>query len=125
MKFQNIEELQNAIEQSSKTRDAGEKSAERMLQIGESYLRGDVLKDPVAAQAWLERVLEQGEIPQAVTAMELIGREVLHQKMILSELDYIAVCKELEERRHGQGEETKNMTYLLALKALGDAERSG
>ena len=115
------EELQKAIDQAVYL---SQDDSDLMLQIGKSYLHGEVIKDPVAAKAWLERILEQGESPQAVKAMELLGREVLKKDRILSEEDYEAICKDVKNLRENKAASNNKKAYLLALKALGDAERS-
>ena len=45
------EELQKMINQS-------DKHARQMREIGQCYLRGDVLKDEVAAEGWLMKAID-------------------------------------------------------------------
>lgn len=90
-------------------------SPERMRMIGEAYIRGDVLYDPVAAEAWLMLAIEQGESEDAVHAMELIAR-VLHRKeKVLSDEDYMDVWRELQKADPGR------RGYLEKLLELGTA----
>ncbi len=100
-----IEELQERINQK-------DKSAEEMRKIGESYLRGDVLKDLVAAEGWLQRVVESEDSIEAPIAMALIAKELLGKEQILSDADFLAIKREWEV---SEGENRKELETLLGL----------
>ncbi len=71
-----------------------EKDGKQMLEIAEAYIRGDVIQDKVAAEAWLERVIAL-EDTTSVLAMGILGREILG-KAVLSDADYRDICREYQ-----------------------------
>lgn len=68
-----------------------------MRKIGVSYLKGDVLRDHVAAEGWLMKVIEAEDEVESVLAMELIARELLGKEQVISDQDYVAMKRELEK----------------------------
>lgn len=104
------EELQKMIKQK-------DHSPERMRKIGESYLEGDVLWDPVAAEAWLLLAIEQGESEDAIYAMEMIARAIYSQEKVISDKDYLDIFLEWKDA----GPERKN--YLEKMLKLGTADQ--
>lgn len=100
------QQLQELIEQAGSDTSA-------MLSIGESYIRGDVLKDLTAAEAWLTRVLESGDTPEAVRAMKLLGKDIWKKEELISEADFHEIEREL---KLAKGEKREVLLELLALK---------
>ncbi len=92
-------------------------SPKRMRMIGESYIRGDILYDPVAAEAWLTLAVGQGESEEAVRAMELIARVLHRQEKVLSDEDYVDIWRELQKAG------PKRQKYLEKLLELGTREQ--
>lgn len=88
-------------------------SPKRMRMIGESYIRGEILYDPVAAEAWLMLAVRQGESEEAVRAMELIARVLHRQEKVLSDEDYVDIWRELQKA------DPKRQKYLEKLLELG------
>lgn len=101
------EELQALLEKNTKTQ-------KDMLLIAESYLRGDVLKDALAAEAWLHAVINEGETVEAVRAMELLGKQIIGAEEVLAPEDLAQIRRELETET---SEERRR--YLSALSELG------
>ena len=83
------EQLQKLIDKTNLT-------AKEMRFIGEAYLRGDVIKDKVAAEGWLMKVVEREEPIESALAMLLIGKEILGVEQVISEKDYEDMKIELE-----------------------------
>ncbi len=73
------EELQERIDRA--------RSPAEMLTIGEAYLRGEILLDKVAADAWLSRAVEAEDPAVSPRAMALIAKEILGKKRFLSPED--------------------------------------
>ena len=84
------EELQKLI-------DILEKTPEEMRIIGESYLKGDVLDDKVAAEAWLNKVIETGDNEDSFLAMQLLAREIWRKQNVISIRDYEDMKKDFEK----------------------------
>lgn len=97
----------------------GEHTPEEMCAIGESYLHGDVLRDPVAAQAWLMQAAESGENCAAVRAMELLARELWQVDEVLPGADWEAIRRDAQ---NAKGERAEYLHALLALKKDDVAE---
>lgn len=97
------EELQKMIDQP-------DKQASQMREIGQSYLRGDVLKDVVAAESWLMKVIEAEDAKESPLAMALIAKEILGKEQLLSDEDYLEIRKELETT---EGEEKEKLERIL------------
>ena len=83
-------------EQLQKQIDKANHSAKEMRLIGEAYLRGDVIRDKVAAEGWLMKAVEMEEPVESALAMILIGREILGVEEIISERDFIDMQKEMK-----------------------------
>lgn len=84
-------ELQKSI-------DKEEKTPEEMRMIGESYLRGDVLRDNTAAEAWLQKVIDSGDSKDSIIAMILLMRGIYGIDNVISEKDYQAMKEEEREK---------------------------
>jgi hypothetical protein len=87
-------------------------SQQEALHIGESYLHGEVLKDLVAAEAWLLRVLDMGETEATVRAMELLQQEVWKEKSTLEKQDIQTIQQELTS---AEGERKRYLEALLKM----------
>lgn len=78
--------------------DKEEKTPEEMRMIGESYLRGDVLRDNTAAEAWLQKVIDSGDSKDSIIAMILLMRGIYGIDNVISEKDYQAMKEEEREK---------------------------
>lgn len=76
--------------------DKDRPSAREMRQIAEAYLRGDVLKDYTAAEAWLHKVIDSGDNEDSMIAMVLLVREILGIDEVISVQDYKAMKTDYE-----------------------------
>ena len=97
------EELQDLI-------DKADKSPGEMRIIAESYMRGDVVKDYIAAEGWLQRVIESGDHKDSMIAMMLLFKEILGVENPVSEADYQAMCDDLET---SQGERKQRIQEMV------------
>ena len=102
------DELQKMIEQA-------DRRPEYMRRIGESYIRGDVLKDEVAAESWLMKAIETEDAKEALLAMELYVKEILKKEQVLSDKDYIKIKEEYES---ATGEKRAELEILLDFATL-------
>jgi len=102
------DELQKMIEQA-------ERRPEYMRRIGEAYIRGDVLKDEVAAESWLMKAIETEDTKEASLAMELYVKEILKKEQILSDKDYLQIKEEYES---AAGEKKAELEILLNFATL-------
>lgn len=98
------EELQKMINQS-------DKHARQMREIGQCYLRGDVLKDEVAAEGWLMKAIDSEDREEALIAMEILIKEILKKEQVLSDGDYLQMKKEYATAK---GEKKKELELLLS-----------
>lgn len=98
------EKLQKMIDQS-------DKQARQMIEIGQSYLRGDVLKDEVAAEGWLMKAIDTEDREEAPIAMEILIKEILKREQVLSDGDYLQMRKEYEV---AEGEKKKELELFLS-----------
>lgn len=106
------EELQKMIDQT-------DKKAKEMRKIGQSYLRGDVLKDEVAAEGWLMKAIETEDRKEASIAMAIYVKEILKKEQILSNEDYIQIK---EECQLATGEKKDELETLLNFATLKQKE---
>lgn len=89
------------------------KSAAAMIYVAEGYLDGEVLRDPVAAEAWLMRAIETEDPLEAPKAMAVLAARILKKEEALSDLDYQDIFGRV------QTADTQERETLLALLALG------
>ena len=94
-------------------------SAAKMLAVARSYLDGDVLRDTVAAEAWLMRAIMREEPLDSVKAMAVWAREILGATEPLSDADYLDI------RRQAQSAAGREREELEALLALASSRQSG
>lgn len=99
------EELQKKI-------DDGEWDLQNMKEIAKSYLRGDIIHDTTAAEAWLRKIIDREEGIYSMEAMALLAKEIWKKEEILSDEDYLHICKIYQQT---YGEERKELEYLLSL----------
>lgn len=78
--------------------DKEEKTPKEMRIIGESYLRGDVLRDNTAAEAWFQKVIDSGDSKDSIIAMILLMRGIYGIDNVISEKDYQAMKEEKREK---------------------------
>ena len=93
--------------------DKEEKKPEEMRIIGESYLRGDVLRDNTAAEAWLQKVIDSGDSKDSIIAMTLLARGIYGMDNIISEKDYRAMQEELNNCKEEEREKVKEMLDVI------------
>lgn len=96
------EELQAKI-------DKEHQDAKNMRKIGESYLRGDVIHDMVAAEAWLMKVIEQEDGKEAPIAMALIARNIMGKQEVFSDADYLDMKQRLAMAEGAEREELEKI----------------
>ena len=89
------------------------KSAAAMISVAQAYLDGEVLHDPVAAEAWLMRAIETEDFLEAPKAMSILAGRILKKKEILSDSDYQDILSRL------QTADDQEREALLALLKLG------
>ena len=106
------DELQKMIEQA-------DRRPEYMRRIGESYIRGDVLKDEVAAESWLMKAIETEDAKEALLAMELYVKEILKKEQVLSDKDYIKIKEEYESATGEKRAELETLLDFATLKQKG------
>ena len=106
------EKLQKMISQA-------EHRPEYMRRIGESYLRGDVLRDIVAAEGWLLKAIETEDAKEAPIAMAIYVKEILKKEQILSDEDYIQIKEEYESATGKKKAELETLLDFATLKQKG------
>lgn len=84
-----------------------------MLAIAQGYLEGAVLRDKVAAEAWLMRAIEWEDPLESPKAMAMLGSKVLGKGEILSDQDYLDI------RRRSWTAMGQEREVLLGLLELG------
>lgn len=84
-----------------------------MLAIAKGYLDGAVLRDTVAAEAWLMRAIEAEDPLESPKAMAVLASEILGKGEILSDQDYLDI------RRRTQTAVGQERETLLGLLELG------
>lgn len=102
------EELQERI-------DRNNTSPENMRRIAESYLKGDVVRDLVAAEAWLMKVIEQEDMEESPLAMALLIKEVMGREQVMTEQEYLEIKKDIET---AEGLEKERLENLLEIAKM-------
>lgn len=90
----------------------GADSAAGMIAVAQGYLDGAVLRDTVAAEAWLLRAIDREEPPDSARAMALLVRRILGVAEPLSDADYLAIRRRLPS---AVGREREELEELLRL----------
>lgn len=93
--------------------DKTEKTPSEMRIIAESYMRGDVLRDYIAAECWLQKVIESGDNQDSMIAMILLFREILGVETPVSEKDYQAMCEDIAISQGERKQRIQEMLYSL------------
>lgn len=83
-------------EEFQKKIDKPAKSSKDMREIGEAYISGEVLRDPVAAEGWLMKVIEGEDQVEAAYAMKRLAVDLLGKETVISHEDYLEIKKDLE-----------------------------
>jgi len=82
-----------------------------MIGIAQAYLNGAVLRDKVAAEAWLMKAIEAEDPAESPRAMAVLARSILHRPMLTRE-DAEDIRR---QARTAQGEQRQQLLDLLAL----------
>lgn len=99
----NTAQLQRAIDQDTPP---------AMISVAQSYLRGDILRDPVAAEAWLLRAVAAEDALISPRAMGLLATKLWQIKEPLSDADYLQMRRRVKDAR---GAERQTLLELLKL----------
>lgn len=83
-----------------------------MIAIAEGYLEGTVLRDKIAAEAWLMRAIEAEDPLESPKAMAMLASRVLEKETILSDQDYLDIRA---QARTAAGQEREALSKLLEL----------
>lgn len=83
-----------------------------MTAIALAYLDGAVLRDPVAAEAWLMRAIEAEDPLESPKAMAVLASRILGKGEPLPDQDYLDI---LRQARTAQGQERETLLALLDL----------
>lgn len=84
-----------------------------MTGIAEAYLNGAVLRDTVAAEAWLMKAIEAEDPAASPRAMAVLARSILHRPLLTRE-DAEDIRRQAET---AQGEQRQQLLDLLALNS--------
>ena len=84
-----------------------------MLAIAQGYLDGAVLRDPVAAEAWLMRAVEAEDPLESPKAMAVLASSILGKGETLSDEDYLDI------RRRAHSAVGQEQEILLGLLDIG------
>lgn len=84
-----------------------------MTSIAEAYLEGAVLRDAVAAEAWLMKAIEAEDPLESPRAMAVLAKSILHRPLLTRQ--------DAEDiRRRAQTAQGEQRRQLLALLELND-----
>ena len=83
-----------------------------MTRIAQAYLEGTVIRDPVAAEAWLMKAIETGDPIHSPVAMDLLARRILGLDRVIREEEVPILRQELSEARD---ERRTELEVLLGL----------
>lgn len=84
-----------------------------MLAIAEGYLEGAVLRDTVAAEAWLMRAVEAEDPLESPRAMAMLASRILGKEEVFPDSEYLSL------RRRAETAVGQERISLLALLELG------
>lgn len=87
------EEIQKLIDKKDKT-------PEEMRMIAESYLKGEILQDHIAAEAWFQKVIETGDNKDSLIAMVLLARKIWGKEIVISEKDFEDMRKDKTNEKY-------------------------
>lgn len=83
-----------------------------MLRVARAYLDGDILRDRVAAEAWLLRAVDAGEPVTAAKAMGILARELWQIDEPLSDADVLDLRRAAQEQ--GASQELRTLLELAS-----------
>ena len=83
-----------------------------MMAVAKAYLGQGPVKDPVAAEAWLMRIMEKNDPEYAPRAMVLLAQEILHSDVIFTDADIESFRQNLV---HAANDEKRELEILLSL----------
>lgn len=83
-----------------------------MLRVARAYLDGDILRDNVAAEAWLLRAVDAGEPVTAAKAMGVLARELWQIDEPLSDVDVRDLRRAAQEQ--GASQELRALLELAS-----------
>ncbi len=90
--------------------DTGDTPA-AMTDIAEAYLNGAVLRDTVAAEAWLMKAIEAEDPLESPRAMAVLAKSILHRPMLTRQ-----DAEDIRRRAQtAQGEQRRQLLELLEL----------
>ncbi len=90
--------------------DTGDTPA-AMTDIAEAYLNGAVLRDAVAAEAWLMKAIEAEDPMESPRAMAVLAKSILHRPMLTRQ-----DAEDIRRRAQtAQGEQRRQLLELLEL----------
>lgn len=104
----NIQKVQELIDTCGSPAD--------MVTVAGAYLAGEVLHDPVAAEAWLMKAIAAEDPLESPKAMAVLAKKVLGQRLLTPEDERDIRCR-VETAR---GEERQLLQMLLELNAYGE-----
>ncbi len=82
-----------------------------MTAIAEAYLNGAVLRDTVAAEAWLMKAIEAEDPLESPRAMAVLAKSILHRPMLTREDAEDIRCR----AQTAQGEQQRQLLEMLKL----------
>lgn len=82
-----------------------------MTAIAEAYLNGEVLRDAVAAEAWLMKAIEAEDPVESPRAMAVLAHAILHRPL-LTQQDAEDIRRQAQT---AQGEQRRQLLELLEL----------
>lgn len=89
-----------------------------MITIAEAYIDGIILRDPLAAEAWLMRAINTENPLAAPKAMGILAVKLLGKTTVLSEADYLDIRHRLNTACNAEQDE-----LLALLKLATDAQK--
>lgn len=88
------------------------KTPEEMIAVAQAYLDGRLLRDPVAAEAWLMKAIEAEDPVQSPRAMGILAVRILGASRVLTDQDYLDIRR---RARTAVGRERQELLALLSL----------
>lgn len=67
------------------------RTPEDMTAIAQAYLDGTVLRDPVAAESWLQRAIDADDPVWSPAAMGILARRILGKEQLYSPEELLAL----------------------------------
>ena len=89
------------------------RDAADMTRIAQAYLDGTVLRDPVAAEAWLMKAIEAEDPIQSPKAMALLARRILGQDKVIADSEIPILLKEMADAPNEQRAELEALLSFV------------